>query len=347
VYQALPWDARRSQLPPLVARGADSLFGKSAEEKMRRVAVSGTVALFLLLLNTNGFAKPPIPLTDCETITHRGNYILENDLVLPLIYSGGQGGIGNCLVISSPHVKIDLNGLTITTACVLPDGLPCPGVVQGGIGIDIEADHVSIANGHVGEFDGGFTYGIVGDGRYISATNLDITTDVGIVLTDVSYSAFTNISYAGADTRLHSENGPVLSVTGGGNNTFMSINSPSITFEGAIIANSSNNFIDGADIFCTAQGEAGPGILLTQDSSQNFLANNNIFVLFGNGIEVDLGSDDNVIQNNTVKTATTPPGFFAMLDQNPDCGSNVWTSNSFSNEFAPGQISASPANCIH
>lgn len=310
---------------------------------MRRVAISGAVALFLIVLSTNGFAKPPIPVTDCETITKRGNYILQNDLLLP----GGQGANGNCLVISASHVNVNLNSRTIASACFFPDG--CPPLAQGGIGIDIEADHVSIANGHVGEGGGGsgFTVGIFGNGEYISVTNLGIATDVGIVLKDVSHSAFANIGYAGIPVSGPETIGPVLSVSGGGNNTFDSINSSTTTFEGIIITNSSNNLIEAAHIFCSAEGVAGPGILLTQDSSQNFLANNNIFVLFGNGIELDLGSDDNVIQNNTVKTATTPPGFFAMLDQNPDCGSNVWTSNSFSNEFAPGQISASPANCIH
>ena len=322
---------------------------------MRRLAIGGAAALFLIALSTNGLAKPPkgiakspIPLTNCETITKRGNYVLENDLVLTLIYSGGQGGTGNCLVIDSSHVNVDLNGRTITTACVLPDGLPfCPPIVQGGIGIDIEADHVSIANGQVGEVNGGFVYGVVGGADHISATNLGITTDIGIVLSDVSHSAFTNIVYEGADTQIHSENGPVLSVSGGGGNTFTSINSKSNTFEGIIITNSSNNVIEGADIFCTAQQEAGPGILLTQESSHNHIINNDIFVLFGNGIELDLGSDGNVIQNNTVETATTPPGFFALFDQNSDCGLNIWTDNVFSNEFAPAQISASPANCIH
>ena len=312
---------------------------------MRPIAISITMALFLIVLSTNGFAKPPIPITDCETITTRGNYSLESDLVLPLIYSGGQGGNGNCLVISSSHVNVNLNGKTITTSCTFPDGFPCGDVfVQGGIGIDIEADHVSIANGQVGEVNGGFIYGVVGEGDHISATNLGITTDIGIVLSDVSYSAFTNIVYEGADLQHHAENGPAISVGGGGNNTFTSTNSGSTT--GIIIANSSNNTIDGADISCFAFQEAGPGVLLTQGSNNNFLTNNNVFVSFGNGIEVDLGSDDNVIQNNRVGIIS-PPGFFALFDQNSDCGSNIWTDNVFSNEGFPGQISASPAECIH
>jgi len=322
---------------------------------MRPIALSiSAAALFLIALNTNAYAKryvgqgSAIPISECEDVTQPGNYILQNDLVLTLVYSGGQGGNGNCLVISSPHVNVNLNGHTITTACVLPGGLPlCPPFVQGGIGIDIEADHISIANGHVGEANGGFVDGLVGEGEHIFASNLAITTDIGIVLNDVSFSAFRDIVYEGADIQENGANGPVLSVAGGGNNIFASINSKSSTFEGIIITNSRNNVIEGANINCNAQQEAGPGILLTQESNHNFLTNNNIFVLFGNGIEADLDSDHNIILNNTVEIETTPPGFFALFDQNPNCGSDVWMRNSFANLFAPGQLSASPADCIH
>ena len=303
---------------------------------MRRVAISGAVALVLIVLSTNGFAKPPVPVTDCETITKRGNYVLENDLV--------TSPQENCLVISSSRVNVDLNGRTITC---LAEGFPCSALDDSlaGIGIDIEADHVSISNGRVENYG----TGIVGTAKHISATNLGLATFTGIVLNDVSYSAFANIGYEGVDLDgLPVNPGPVLSVSGGGNNTFTSIESGGgrAPFEGIIIANSSNNVIDGAEISCSAEEVAGPGILLTQDSNHNYITNSNIFVSFGNGIEVDLGSDGNVIQNNTVETIS-PPGFFALFDQNSDCGSNIWADNVFSNEGFPGQISASPAGCIH
>ena len=146
------------------------------------------------------------------------------------------------------------------------------------------------------------------------------------------------------------ESGPVLTVSGGGKNTFTAINSATSTFEGIIITNSNNNVIDGAEISCSAELVAGPGILLTQESENNSVTHANIFVLFGNGIEVDLGSDHNLIQNNTVVTATSDFeffGIFAMLDENPNCDSNIWTDNSFSDIFAPGQISANQPSCIH
>jgi hypothetical protein len=318
---------------------------------MRRLAIGGAVALFLIGLSTNGFAKPhkgsgkqTIPVTDCQTITHPGNYILENDLVLP----AGGGANGNCLVISSSQVNVDLNGHTITSACLFPEN--CPPAEPGGIGIDIEADHVSVANGFVGAVGGSggsFTVGLFGEGNFISATNLGLETDIGILLTDVRHSAFSHIEYGGILVSGPVAVGPVMSVSGGGNNIFESIDSSTTTFEGIIITNSSNNIIEGANVSCSAEGEAGPGIILTQDSSRNLLLNNNIFVLFGNGIELDLGDERNFILNNTVTTATTASGFYAMLDQNTNCGSDIWINNNFSNLFTPGQISASPASCIH
>lgn len=306
---------------------------------MRRIAISCAVAFFFIGLCTNGFPDPPIPLTDCGTITERGNYVLENDLVT----SPGR----DCLVINSSHVNVDLNGQAIT--CIFSAEFPFPCSLElglAGIGIDIEADHVSISNGRVELF----ADGIVGGADHISATNLGLATFTGIVLNDVSHSAFANIGYEGVPFLGPETVGPVLSVNGGGHNTFTSINSGTSPFEGIIITNSSNNVIDRAEISCSAENVAGPGILLTQESNNNSITNTNIFVLFGNGIEVDLGSDHNVIQNNTVVTATTDFelfGIFAMLDENPNCDSNVWTDNTFSNMFAPGEISASPASCIH
>jgi Periplasmic copper-binding protein (NosD) len=287
------------------------------------------------LLSTNGFATPPIALTDCETISQRGNYILNNDLVLKVAPNNN-----NCLIINSSHVNVDLNGRSIT--CVQIDGSPCKFGFLGGIGIDIEADHVSIANGGVE----GFSYGIVGGADHISATNLALATYTGIALNDASHSVFTDIEYGGLSGGGPFTTGPVVRVSGGGYNTFTSINSPEGSLGGIFIANSSNNIIEGTSILDQEETGIPPGIQLGQESNYNLITNNNIVADFGNGIEVDLGSDYNVIQSNTVEVLDLP-GMFAMLDQNPDCGNNVWADNTFSNSLAPGEISASPASCIH
>jgi hypothetical protein len=314
---------------------------------VRRLAISGGIALLLLSLSVEAFAKSnrfapiPTPITDCETITQSGDYVLENDLVLTLNPGSANA---SCLVIAAPHVNVDLSGHQIT--CAISGGFPCGlNIELGGAAIDIEADQVSVANGQVGD-QGDFSVGILAQADHLFVTNLTISTVMGLVLNDVSHSTFANIGY-GVEVLGPESVGPVLSVNGGEFNIFESISSPESTFEGIVIANSNMNFIGGADVSCSAEGESGPGILLTQDSSRNFIANNNVFVLFGNGIEVDLGSTENVILGNTAVTETTAPGFYALVDQNPNCDRNFWIGNTFSNAFFPSEISASPASCIH
>jgi hypothetical protein len=313
---------------------------------MRPIPLIITAALFLSLLSTDGLANPPIALTDCETITHRGNYILENDLVLTATSpDSGYGGAGNCLVINASHVHLNLNGQEIIATC--PDGLCDPenGPV-GEIGIDVMsgADHVSISNGSVG----GFVYGIVGEADHIYVSNLHLFAVLGVTLTDVSYSAFTDIAFEGADIRYHGANGPILYLSGGGENIFTNISglvgSDMGGPYGAEILNSNANLISDMNIRNTSCG--GTNILLSDGSSFNIVTNSMLFDECGGGIEVGAGSSHNSFMGNTV-TIASPSDIFAMLDENPDCGSNVWTDNTFSNIFLPGEISASPASCIH
>jgi hypothetical protein len=322
---------------------------------MRRVAISCAVALCLLMVSTRGFAarkfaaqNPPIPIADCETITQPGNYVLANDLVLTASVLGvGQGG--NCLVISSSHVKIDLNARKITVAC--PPFNVCPEELGpvGGIGIDIlnGADFVQISNGSVDNF----VYGLAAEAEneHVSVNNLTLRAVVGLALSDVSFSAFTNIAYQGADLRDHGSNGPILQINGGGKNIFSNLSgaveSDAGPPDGIEVVNSNSNLISGVNV--TDNSSCGStDVLLSNDSSSNIVFNNTLFDLCGTGIGVDVGSRHNLIFGNTV-AIESPIDVFAMLDQNSNCGSNVWAGNSFSNLFAAGQISASPANCIH
>ncbi len=312
------------------------------------VAVVLVVVSFLVVPSAKGFAQnSPTPISDCEDITQRGNYVLTNDLMLTA--SGiGYGEGGDCLVISSSHVSINLDGWTMYVVC--PEFF-CPPVFGpiGGTGIHIMrgADHVSISNGGVQ----GFVYGIVGEANYISATNLSLDAVVGISLNNVSHDAFTNIDYRGADERYHGRNGPLLSLTGGGYNTFTNVSglflgSDLAAPDGIDIVNSNHNLISGVNMDVTFGSCRGAAVLLTNSSSFNSIINSTLFVDCGSGIQIDDGSVHNTVQGNNVTIASTPPQLFAMLDQNPNCGSDVWIDNSFSNLFASGQISASPANCI-
>ena len=314
---------------------------------MRRVAFSGAVALFLIVLNANGSPArcSTIPISECEAIAQPGNYVLINDLVLTAT-APGYGAGGNCLVVKSSHVNIDLGGWAITVVC--PPFSPCAseyGAV-GGIGIDVlnGANHVSISNGSVE----GFVDGIAGEADHISATNLKLTAIVGIALNNVSRSTFTNLTYEGADMRYHGSNGPILYLIGGGANTFTNLSGDVGSDlggpNGVEVVNSNANLISGLNLQNVSCG--GTGILLSKGASFNVVTNNTIFDDCGGGIEVDTGSRHNNILENNV-TIASPMDIFAMFDQNPNCGSDVWTSNSFSNIFAAGQTSANPANCIH
>ena len=315
--------------------------------------IAAIIALFLILLNFNGSVAlgAAVPITDCETITQQGSYVLENDLILAAS-TPSMGAGGNCLVVTSSHVKIDLGGHTISVGCppLFPSACPSEFGPVGGIGIDITsgADFINISNGSVQNF----VYGITADADndHISVTNVELTAVVGLTLNDVGHSAFTNIAYHGADESIHPSNGPIITLNGGGKNIFTNVSGAIMSDvgmpDGIEILNSNTNLIFGANISETSLECGGTDILISDGSSNNAVANSNLFYLCGSGIEVDAGSKRNVIFGNTVSIAS-PMDIFAMVDQNPNCGSDVWINNSFSNTFAAGQISANPPSCIH
>lgn len=311
---------------------------------MGRLAFTVAIALFLIAPTNDVFAHPPIPLTQCGNITQPGNYFLANDLELAVYNPTFFGGGGDCLVISSPHVNIDMQGHSIAAVCpTFPMCISAFGPV-GDIGLHIlsGADHVAISNGGVVDF----VDGIEVEANHVSIANAEITDGVfGMSLENVSYSSFTDIYFTLGPIPYNYFLLSMLSVSGGGHNTFTRLSNLSNT-QGIAIGSSSYNVIDSANISCVSLGPAGPGILLTQDSDHNSVTNSSVNVLFGTGIEVDAGSDNNIIQGNDV-FSISPLNYFALLDQNPDCGSDLWTGNSFTNETDPALVSASPESCIH
>jgi hypothetical protein len=308
---------------------------------MRHIAISAVVAIVFVVSGAKGFVAQAasIPITDCGSIAQAGTYVAENNLVAPFDQ--------DCLVISSSHVRIDMNGKAITAACLSPSCIPTG---SGGIAVHItsEADHVSISHLVVENY----VSGIVVEGDHTSVAGASLNAFSGISLNNVHHSAFTDVAYTPANRSHHPINGPIVSVAGGGHNTISLANAQSnsqigVVSEapGILITSSSYNLIEGGDILAGGNAVTSPGILLTGQSNHNSIANTNIVVFEGNGIEVDLGSDFNLIQSNVVEILASP-GFFALLDQNPNCGSNIWIDNIFSNDFAKGQISANPASCI-
>jgi len=335
---------------------------------MRYLAVGAAVALLLIGSNAKVFAganakwsaganakklaaqsQVPTAITECGDITQAGNYVLENDLVL--VVEGEQDfGMDTCLTISASRVKIDMGGNAITVACSNPFLCAEDFAVPGGIGIEIAAgaDSVSISNGDIDNY----VYGIVADqDYYMSITNLEMTVVVGLTLSDVSLSTVNGITYFRAGGDEHQTDGPLLYVSGGSHNAFSNLSGGTGTDIGLVdaveIVGSNANSITQLNVendsSCT-----NAALLLTGGSSFNLVASNTVFDLCGAGIEVDTGGRLNFIVENTV-TTISPPDVFAMVDENPKCGSDFWFLNTFSNEDNrdPGLISASPSSCIH
>src|SRR6516225_9074912 len=103
--------------------------------------------LLILLAGTGAYAGSPISITSCEKITKPGDYVLANDLV----FDAESGFGGNCLIITASNVHLDMEGLSISVAC-LPsrDCVPVygsPTIPGDGIEITKGANDVSIKNG--------------------------------------------------------------------------------------------------------------------------------------------------------------------------------------------------------
>jgi hypothetical protein len=109
----------------------------------------------------SGKSASPTTITVCGTISTPGNYVLTGDLQLA-VNDPSYGGGGDCLVITSSRVNIDMQGWSITVLCSDQD--PCPSEEYGPVGSDgihimSGANNVSISNGEVDDF----VYGIVAE----------------------------------------------------------------------------------------------------------------------------------------------------------------------------------------
>jgi parallel beta-helix repeat protein len=302
-----------------------------------------TILLLLGLLLLWAFpsfaAHPPTPITACGTITQSGSYVLQNDLLLNT-GNAGYGSGGNCLTIAASRAHVNLNGHTIEAVSMFPalDG------VSGGIGVDIEADNVTVSNGSVSNF----VYGVSGNSvKCAVVTDVSLRVVTGLMLTNVSRSTFKRINYSAADlSGVGAFDGPVAYVVGGGSNTFNALtgsvfSDPGIGPDGFDIDGSNRNVISGLNI----QGVPGANaLILFGGSSYNTVMGNTFFDEGGHGIVIDAGSGHNFVSDNNVTIASSQ-GVFAMVDMNPNCGSNVWLANMFSNQFISGD-SADPVGCI-
>jgi hypothetical protein len=111
------------------------------------IVSAGILAVTLLFLsNRSAHATSPVIISQCGNINQPGNYVLTSTVVLHLPDVSGNG---DCLVISSSNVTIDLQGYKITADCpiIAPPSYLEFGPV-GGTGVDVlnGATRVSISN---------------------------------------------------------------------------------------------------------------------------------------------------------------------------------------------------------
>lgn len=172
------------------------------------IRITALATGILLLAASYALAQSPIPITACGNITAHGNYVLASNLVA----SYGD----DCLIISSSHINIDMNGWAITAACP-PSNPDCPPFELGGTAVQITsgADHVSISNLAVQSYSSG----IVVAADYASVVGASLNAFAGITLNNVNYARFTGVSYTPANETYNGTNGPILSISGGSHNT--------------------------------------------------------------------------------------------------------------------------------
>jgi hypothetical protein len=331
------------------------------EEIMARLSVLSVLLVTSLVL-TAPYSHAQVPITACGTISQPGIYVVENDLVA----TNDGSGSPDCLDISAPNVIINMQGATITVTCTNfnPSCYGLPPAGGSAINIMSGADHVILSNINVQRnLNATYAYGIVDNANYALVTTANLNAMAGVTLNNASYSIFKGISYSSPLDPPPTPDvegptiGPIIAINGGGHNVFSYTPSAPIASAAytpaVLVAGSSYNTIqqvDASDFFYQCRtGPGQAGMLLTENSSHNIIEGNLVdLYLCGNAIEVDLGSDYNLIQDNIFTLeGPAPAGLFAALDENPNCGHNLWTGNTFvADTYPAGQPAVSPA-CIH
>jgi hypothetical protein len=323
-------------------KGSPSRMGGNMA-RLSSLSVSPLMLVACLMFTvTYAHGQPPsIQLTTCGVINEPGDYVAQNDLVLT-VNTLGYGAGGDCLVIATAHVKIDMQGYEISAVC--PVGFDCPEEFgpPGGRGVYIMsgANGVAISNLYVD----GFVYGIVNEAELTTINGAYLRAVVGITQ-DGGYSVFSGISYEAGDPQYHSNNGPVMIDSGVGYNTFSGIvgdvgGGPEPV--AGVVINSNRNALSGINVSTTAEREAGAGIVISGDF--NSVTNSSADVLWADGIEV--GGNYNTIQGNSF-TTLSPAGYYAAVDGNPNCGHDRWIDNTFSADTDEGAGLTDPVSCIH
>ncbi len=255
---------------------------------------SQSLALVLGALLALGGAAPlaaaPGPLiSGCATLSSPGAYQLTRDVA--------TSASGACISIIAPDVKLELGGHTLTG--------PGQAIAGGSVGVYIApaATDARVVDGTVT----GFYYGVADDGpgAIIQGVTARANRVLGIVVGDVTIGSG---GVCGACGPIPVNGSRLVNDRALDNTAGIALNDASAT----TVANS------------TTSGNLAQGIAIGFRSSRDRVdantSNNNL----GQGILVDVGATANQLASNTATG-----NFVDLKDNNPNCDSNQWVSNTF------------------
>jgi len=242
---------------------------------------SALLAGFLLGLPSTSQAAPPVSINSCTTISTHGHYELVADLT----------SSGTCIKITASHVKLKLNGHTIT-------GPSAATVNSSGIQL-VAISHVDIE----------------GPG---------VITNFGIAV-DFEGADFSEVKDVTASGNLFGFNFNRDFVTPNlddfsNKNVFRGNTSTGNTIAGFTLNGASNNHL----INNVGSNNTGNGIFI-ENGTENQLKENTTNGNGVAGIAIAVDSTGNSVRGNTAQSNS----FVDLSDDNPSCDNNVWMSNVF------------------
>jgi len=242
---------------------------------------SAILAGLLFALPSTGQAAPPASINSCTTISTRGSYELVADLT----------SSGTCIKITASHVKLKLNGHTITgpsAATVDSSGIQLVAVSH----VDIEGPGVITNFGIAVDFEGADRSEV----KDVTATGNLFGLNLNRDFVTPNLDDFSN------------------------KNVFRGNTSTGNTIAGFTLNGASDNHL----INNVASNNNGNGIFIengTENQLKENTANGNAVA----GIAIAAGSTDNGVRGNTAQSNS----FVDLADDNPNCDNNVWTNNVF------------------
>lgn len=157
-------------------------------------------SLFALVLTSvaSEAAAAPRKITGCGTLTNRGAYVLSKNV-------NGSAAPGDCIVVDSPDVSINLNGFAIV-------GPGVTGGAIGGHGVRVLTGHLNVAvrNGSVTGWDVGVFFEANTDGAVVERIRVYGNVNAGIsvqsqgalIRGNVAHNTATGIAFFAGSTVL-------------------------------------------------------------------------------------------------------------------------------------------------